>query len=144
EPQSGALTNCAIGTIYAPEGTRTPGPLLRRQLLYPAELRARMVLDPLTGTSCESYYTIPGQPCQGFAEKFVPAAAQKNSGPAHRPARPDCRKKSKSVSVGGHAPTTETPPGKFCGKLCARNKVTSARFAVKFCRRGFQKGKQTR
>ena len=27
----------------APEGTRTPGPLLRRQLLYPAELRAHAV-----------------------------------------------------------------------------------------------------
>ena len=40
EPQSGALTNCAMGTTSgAPEGTRTPGPLLRRQLLYPAELR---------------------------------------------------------------------------------------------------------
>ena len=26
----------------APEGTRTPGPLLRRQLLYPPELQARM------------------------------------------------------------------------------------------------------
>src|SRR5699024_6493306 len=30
---------------------------------------------------------------------------------------------------------TATPTGKFCGKLCARNKVTSARFDVKFCRR---------
>ena len=28
--------------INAPEGTRTPGPLLRRQLLYPPELQARM------------------------------------------------------------------------------------------------------
>ena len=26
-----------------PEGTRTPGPLLRRQLLYPAELLARLM-----------------------------------------------------------------------------------------------------
>ena len=26
--------------IGAPEGTRTPGPLLRRQVLYPAELQA--------------------------------------------------------------------------------------------------------
>ena len=43
-------------------------------------------------------------------------------------------KKLKSVAVGGHAPTA-TPTGKFCGKLCARNEVTSARFAVKFCRR---------
>ena len=25
----------------APEGTRTPGPLLRRQMLYPAELQAQ-------------------------------------------------------------------------------------------------------
>ena len=29
--------------INAPEGTRTPGPLLRRQLLYPPELRAHVV-----------------------------------------------------------------------------------------------------
>ena len=28
--------------INAPEGTRTPGPLLRRQLLYPAELLAQI------------------------------------------------------------------------------------------------------
>src|SRR5699024_7568951 len=28
----------------APEGTRTPGPLLRRQLLYPAELRAHVLI----------------------------------------------------------------------------------------------------
>ena len=28
--------------IGAPEGTRTPGPLLRRQMLYPAELQAQM------------------------------------------------------------------------------------------------------
>ena len=30
--------------IDAPEGTRTPGPLLRRQLLYPPELRAHVVI----------------------------------------------------------------------------------------------------
>ena len=47
----------------------------------------------------------------------------------------DCRKSIKSVAVGGHAPTTATPTGKFCGKLCARSIATSARFAVKFCRR---------
>ena len=29
-----------IHHIGAPEGTRTPGPLLRRQMLYPAELQA--------------------------------------------------------------------------------------------------------
>ena len=28
--------------LGTPEGTRTPGPLLRRQLLYPPELQARM------------------------------------------------------------------------------------------------------
>ena len=40
EPQSGALTNCAIPTIgTVPEGIRTPDPRLRRPLLYPAELR---------------------------------------------------------------------------------------------------------
>lgn len=44
-------------------------------------------------------------------------------------------KKLKFVAVGGHAPTTATPPGKFCDKLCARSIATSARFAVKFCRR---------
>ncbi len=31
-----------IKRIGAPEGTRTPGPLLRRQLLYPAELQAHI------------------------------------------------------------------------------------------------------
>ena len=49
EPQSGALTNCAIPTICSYlllfykrnvlEGIRTPDPRLRRPLLYPAELR---------------------------------------------------------------------------------------------------------
>ena len=41
EPQSGALTNCAIPTILINvlEGIRTPDPRLRRPLLYPAELR---------------------------------------------------------------------------------------------------------
>ena len=32
----------AFGCPGTPEGTRTPGPLLRRQLLYPPELQARM------------------------------------------------------------------------------------------------------
>ena len=57
--------------INAPEGTRTPGPLLRRQLLYPPELRAHVVI-PLgscmaavcVGTRCEKYNTILGGPCQ--------------------------------------------------------------------------------
>ena len=31
--------------IGAPEGTRTPGPLLRRQVLYPAELQAPVCPD---------------------------------------------------------------------------------------------------
>ena len=31
-----------------PEGTRTPGPLLRRQLLYPAELLAQMEVEQVT------------------------------------------------------------------------------------------------
>ena len=49
-------------------------------------------------------------------------------------------KKLKSVTIGGPAPTMVTPTGKFCGKLCARSKATSARFPAKFCREGFQKG----
>ena len=51
--KSGALTNCATSTIFilpcampagtgTPEGTRTPDLLLRRQLLYPAELLAHV------------------------------------------------------------------------------------------------------
>ena len=32
-----------------PEGTRTPGLLLRRQLLYPAELLARIKMEQVTG-----------------------------------------------------------------------------------------------
>ena len=34
--------SAASGSYGTPEGTRTPGPLLRRQLLYPTELLARM------------------------------------------------------------------------------------------------------
>ncbi len=41
-----ALYHWTTPTINgAPKGTRTPGPLLRRQLLYPPELRAHMVLS---------------------------------------------------------------------------------------------------
>ena len=54
EPQSGALTSCAIPTISGqesvrdePEGIRTPDPRLRRPLLYPAELQTRMMYQPL-------------------------------------------------------------------------------------------------
>ena len=55
EPQSDALTNCAIPTISVTifllcrisgnvlEGIRTPDPRLRRPLLYPAELRTHNV-----------------------------------------------------------------------------------------------------
>ena len=43
-PQPDALTNWATPTVYgAPWGTRTPGLLLRRQLLYPAELKAHHI-----------------------------------------------------------------------------------------------------
>ena len=53
EPQSGALTNCAIPTIWCgsslaatvPEGIRTPDPRLRRPLLYPAELQTHFSLS---------------------------------------------------------------------------------------------------
>ena len=52
EPQSGALTSCAIPTISnlvfltgnVPEGIRTPDTRLRRPLLYPAELLAHTFL----------------------------------------------------------------------------------------------------
>ena len=52
EPQSGALTNCAISTIGIcrnrfdePEGIRTPDPRLRRPLLYPTELQTQRAGD---------------------------------------------------------------------------------------------------
>ncbi len=63
DPQSGALTGCAIGTIYAPEGTRTPGPLLRRQLLYPPELRAHEIHPGGHVASC--ILSQPTGECQG-------------------------------------------------------------------------------
>ena len=63
--------------IYAPEGTRTPGPLLRRQLLYPPELRAHVVIPlgsfmaaAVRSTRCEKYNTIPHRFCQGQNAKF--------------------------------------------------------------------------
>ena len=53
-PQTGALTNYANPTISgAPKGTRTPDLLLRRQLLYPAELLAHQLLTSV------SLYIIP-------------------------------------------------------------------------------------
>ena len=63
--------------INAPEGTRTPGPLLRRQLLYPPELRAHVVIPwvPLwrqlcVGTRCEKYNTIQAPFCQAKNAKI--------------------------------------------------------------------------
>ena len=63
--------------IDAPEGTRTPGPLLRRQLLYPPELRAHVVIPwvPLwrqlcVGTRCEKYNTIQVPFCQAKNAKI--------------------------------------------------------------------------
>ena len=35
--------------LGTPEGTRTPGLLLRRQLLYPAELLAQIEMEQVTG-----------------------------------------------------------------------------------------------
>ena len=48
EPQSGALTNCAIPTMCIFDanvlgGIRTPDPRLRRPLLYPAELQTHHI-----------------------------------------------------------------------------------------------------
>ena len=40
----------------APEGTRTPGLLLRRQLLYPTELLAHLYIHSLTITRCCKLY----------------------------------------------------------------------------------------
>ena len=63
--------------IDAPEGTRTPGPLLRRQLLYPPELRAHVVIPwvPLwrqlcVGTRYEKYNTIQAPFCQAKNAKI--------------------------------------------------------------------------
>ena len=48
--------------IGAPEGTRTPGPLLRRQMLYPAELQAPVYV-PQDGVILERVMGIePTQP----------------------------------------------------------------------------------
>ena len=53
----------------APEGTRTPGPLLRRQLLYPPELRAHVVIPKGTcmrqqqlGVCCVARDILPYSP----------------------------------------------------------------------------------
>lgn len=69
--------------IDAPEGTRTPGPLLRRQLLYPPELRAHVVIPwvPLwrqlcVGTRCEKYNTIRIGFCQAEFQIFSDFPAQ--------------------------------------------------------------------
>ena len=54
--------------IGAPGGTRTPGPLLRRQLLYPPELRA-----PESSGLCETlleYHTMRNGKSQAFEKSF--------------------------------------------------------------------------
>ena len=99
DPQSGALTDYAMGTTYAPEGTRTPGPLLRRQLLYPPELRAHDAdpkgyfygATPSLGVCCERYSTTLSGFCQGktknlsgFSYRFIPSSPRAK--PAAAPA----------------------------------------------------------
>ena len=51
---------------------------------------------------------------------------------------------SKSVAVGGHAPTTATPLQKSKAKLCAGSAATSARFCFTFRPKGIHRGKQMR
>ena len=52
------------------EGTRTPDPLLRRQLLYPAELRALIAGSCPRGTYCVRYYSNGEPGCQAFCKNF--------------------------------------------------------------------------
>ncbi|WP_295470100.1 hypothetical protein, partial [uncultured Subdoligranulum sp.] len=74
------------------------------------------------------YYTknpAPGKCAGTYKSGGIFQTKRKLKPPVERVVR--LSKKSKIVAVGGHAPTTATPPGKFYGKLCARNEVTSAR-----------------
>ena len=49
-----------------PEGIRTPDPLVRSQILYPAELQAHIVAK----VSCNNkYYITLAEICQGVFEK---------------------------------------------------------------------------
>ena len=43
-------------------------------------------------------------------------------------------------AVGGHAPTTATPTGKFCGKLCARSVSDECAVCRKILSKGISKG----
>ena len=49
-------------------------------------------------------------------------------------------KELKKVAVGGHAPTTATPTGKFCGKLCARSVSDECAICRKILSKGIPKG----
>ena len=53
-----------------------------------------------------------------------------------------CRlsKKLKNVAVGGHAPTTATPTGKFYGKLCARSVSDECAICREILSKGIPKG----
>ena len=48
--------------------------------------------------------------------------------------------KVENVAVGGHAPTTATPTGKFCGKLCARSVSDECAVCRKILSKGIPKG----
>ena len=71
--------------INAPEGTRTPGPLLRRQLLYPPELRAHVVIpmgsfyggNVLSKHAARSIIPYRSHPVKHFCKKL----SRKNSAP---------------------------------------------------------------
>ena len=64
----------ACGCLGTPEGTRTPGPLLRRQLLYPPELQAHIV-RPLRGPRENALQRSWGKEAQRSEQALPPWAA---------------------------------------------------------------------
>ena len=57
-------------TAGTPGGTRTPGPLLRRQLLYPPELQARIKREQGAGERSRTDFARTGSP-QSCPSNFV-------------------------------------------------------------------------
>ena len=78
----------AFGPVGAPGGTRTPDPLLRRQLLYPPELRARATPKFISGA-------FPGRPL------YAPATLR-----SHKATAPAARTKTTPIGYRAATPVT--------------------------------------
>ena len=129
----GNIDRAPIKTLLGPGRAQPPAPAQRGGAGLPRAgkphrpdgKRQRAVLSGRKPGSLRAQARDGGYPGRGPVSRnaafsaFRPAVqpqTKRSRSPGLRPS-----KKLKNVAVGGHAPTTATPTGKFYGKLCARS-----------------------